>query len=91
MTDDKHIDDFMNCFKDDYSFPQSKKIIIMKINGRIVRTRSGKSSWANIGHAKNALRHHCWQLRDYRGEKWQDLLQDLQDRKILEFVTLESF
>jgi hypothetical protein len=88
MKDDSLIHEFHKSF-DESNFPAKRQVIIIKINGNIVRTSSGKAAWTTIGHAKNALRHHCWKMRRLSLDQWHKLIDTLQERKILEFVSLD--
>ena len=41
-----------------FHFPETPEVWRIKIDGEFVILRSGKTRWAKIGHAKNALRNH---------------------------------
>lgn len=70
--------------------------IRIKINGKFVRMRSGKSGWRTIGHAKAAIKGSVGYLvkevtegaGNYREreKKWTEFIDELVKIGIIEFV-----
>ncbi len=54
----------------------------IKINGKYIKTMSGKTLWKTLGHAKSALNNHISNLISYR--RYSELNEDI---KILEDIS----
>ena len=100
---DKTISIIGNTFKDEEPRTVRTKPCCIKFNGKFITTKSKKTVWRNIGFAKSAFISHikssgirlhlaeCLGLKDdYRYCFLKDLVKELQELKVLEFVEVDN-
>ncbi len=97
---EQDIKDFVSLgFKTTDKLKKHKTPVQIKVNGQAIVLSSGKSIWNGIGNAKNALINHCSYFRRtflqkhnsyYQKDLWNEFLDYLQERGILEFVELKG-
>ena len=77
----------------------AKPPVRVKINGKFVKTCTGKAGWQTVAHAKAAIKHHVVNMSGYdgmleivgdgytheRSREWQKFLDSLVEDGVVEF------
>jgi hypothetical protein len=62
----------------------------IKVNGKFIKVRSGRSVWANRGHAVNAFKNSFLSHRGPDSKTGDEWMKKLIEEGVLEFVNVNN-